>query len=509
MSVNRSNGSMAVDKSAMKYLSGVKNKLLINGKWVDSTSGKTFPVIDPRTEEVILQVADGNAEDVDAAVRAARVAFDKGPWPKMGGEQRGRIMMKLADLIEQNADELAALESLDNGKPVAIARAADIMLSAGHIRYFAGWADKIQGKTIPTSEWFGENLFAFTVHEPLGVVGQIIPWNFPLLMAAWKVGPALAAGNTIVLKPAEQTPLTALRLGELALEAGLPPGVLNIITGFGPTAGAPIVAHPLVDKVAFTGSTEVGQIIMKEAAAAVKNVTLELGGKSPLIVWKDADLNQAVELAHHALFFNHGQCCAAGSRLYVHEDIYDEFVALSAERARNKKVGDPFAADTEQGPQVDEDQLKKILKYVDLGRQQGARLIAGGHRFGSKGYFVEPTVFADVSDDMKIAQDEIFGPVQSISKYSTIEEIIERANNSSYGLAAGIIAKDINVINTLSRALRAGTVWVNTYNVFSHNVPFGGYKMSGIGRDKGEYALQHYTQVKAIYQKLEGEQAWM
>ncbi|KAG7675100.1 hypothetical protein Ndes2526A_g07854 [Nannochloris sp. 'desiccata'] len=493
-----------------RYLDRVKNKLLIDGEWVDSVPGETFDVIDPRTEQKILEVASANAEDVDRAVKAARKAFDEGPWPKMGGAARGRILLKLADLIDANADELAALEALDNGKPYSVARAADIPLSAQHIRYYAGWADKIMGETIPVDDWFGEKLFAYTLHEPIGVVGQIVPWNFATLMAAWKIAPALACGNTVVLKPAEQTPMTALRLGELALEAGIPPGVLNIITGYGPSAGAPIVEHALVDKVAFTGSTEVGQIIMKTAANhGLKDVTLELGGKSPLIVWKDADIDEAVKLAHNGLFFNKAECCAAASRLFVHSDIYDEFVSKSAELAMQRKVGDPFSDDTEQGPQVDSDQFKKILGYIESGKEQGARLVAGGRRMGDKGYFIEPTVFADVADDMKIAKEEIFGPVMSILKYDTIEEVITRANNTTYGLASGIVAKDINVINRLSRAIKAGTVWCNCYNVYDHAVPFGGYKMSGIGRDKGKDALKHYCAVKAVYHKLDNEQAWM
>ena len=427
----------------------------------------------------------------------------------MPAAARGRILFKFADLIDQHAEELADLESLDNGKPRSIARAADIPLSSKFIRYYAGWCDKIHGKTIPCDDWFGDNLQAFTYHEPIGVVGSIIPWNFPCLMLAWKIGPALACGNTVVLKPAEQTPLTALRIGEIALEAGLPPGVLNVVTGFGLTAGAPLVAHPEVDKIAFTGSTEVGQKIQASCAESLKNLTLELGGKSAVIVWKDVDIDFAANLCHNALFFNHGQCCAAGSRLFIHSDIYEALIDRLKQLAETKKVGDPFDAETEQGPQIDQDQFDKIMGYIDLGRQQGARLVCGGNRVGSKGYFVEPTVFADVTDDMKIATDEIFGPVQSILKYDSLEEVIARANNSNYGLASGIVSNDINVINRLSRALKAGTVWVNTYNVYDAAVPFGGYKMSGIGRDKGEYALDHYTQTKAVYQKLVGDPTWM
>lgn len=494
----------AVPAEVESYVKSVPTGLLIDGKFEAPVDGKTFDVIDPRTEQKILSMAEGGREDIDKAVRAARKAFDEGPWPKMTGKERGRIMARLADLIEKNAEELAHLESLDNGKPLFFSRVADVPLSADHFRYYAGWADKIHGQTISCDGPY----FAYTLHEPLGVVGQIIPWNFPLLMAAWKLGPALAAGNCVVLKPAEQTPLTAMRLGELALEAGLPAGVLNIVPGFGETAGAALTTHPLVDKVAFTGSTEVGKLIMKQAADSVKNVTLELGGKSPIIVYKDVNVDQAVEDAHFGLFFNHGQCCAAGSRLYVHADIYDEFVEKAGKRADTKKVGDPFS-DVEQGPQVDADQMNKILGYIESGKEQGARLVSGGGRLGDKGYYVKPTVFADVNDEMKIAKEEIFGPVQTILKYTDLNDVVTRANNNAYGLAAGVFARDLDVVNTLTRSLRAGTIWTNCYNVFDSAVPFGGYKQSGIGRDKGSYALEHYTQVKAVYQKLESPQPWM
>lgn len=413
--------------------------------------------------------------------------------------------MKFADLMEQHADELAALESLDNGKPLFMSKIADIPLAVDHFRYYAGWADKIHGKTIPNDGPY----FGYTLHEPLGVVGQIIPWNFPLLMLAWKVAPALACGNTVVLKPAEQTPLTAMRVGQLALEAGLPPGVLNVLPGYGPTAGAAITSHPLVDKVAFTGSSEIGRLVGKAAAEQIKPVSLELGGKSPTIVWKDVNVDKAVEDAHFALFFNHGQCCAAGSRLYVHEAIYDEFLEKSIARAKSRKVGDPFLDGVEQGPQVDADQFSKIMGYIDAGKREGAELVAGGARHGEKGYYIEPTVFANAHDDMTIAKEEIFGPVQTIMKYSSMDEVIKRANNSPYGLAAGIMAQDVDVVNTLSRSVKAGTVWVNCYNVYDSAMPFGGYKTSGVGRDKGEYALEHYTQVKAVYQKLPEGQTWM
>ncbi|GAB4814563.1 hypothetical protein N2152v2_001609 [Parachlorella kessleri] len=490
---------------SQQVLNKVPTQLLINGEWVDAVSGNTFPVLDPRTEQEIIHIAEADSADVDKAVAAARAAFDEGPWPRMGGAKRGRILNKLADLIEANADELAAIESLDNGKPLYMSKAADIPLTVACFRYYAGWTDKIHGKTIPTDS----SHMVYTLHEPIGVVGQIIPWNFPLLMFAWKVAPALACGNTVVMKPAEQTPLTALRVGQLAIEAGLPAGVLNVLPGYGPTAGASICNHKGVDKLAFTGSTDIGRIIARAGAERLVPVSLELGGKSPLIVWKDADIDQAVELAHFALFFNHGQCCCAGSRLYVHADIYEEFCAKAAERARTRKVGDPFQEGVEQGPQVDKEQLNKILGYIEAGKQEGARMLCGGGRHGDRGYFVQPTVFADVTDDMKIAREEIFGPVQSILKFESLKEVVARANDSEYGLAAGVVAKDVNVINTLSRSLKAGTVWVNCYNCFDIAVPFGGYKSSGIGRDKGEYALECYTQVKAVYQALDEDQCWL
>lgn len=486
----------------LSLLKTVTPKLLIDGKWSDASDGSTLPVIDPRTEQEVYQVAAGGAKDIDRAVKAARTAFDKGPWPKMTAKARGRIMYKLADLLEKHADELAKLETLDNGKPLFYSKVADIPLTIDHFRYYAGWADKIHGKTIPVDG----PMTAMTFHEPVGVVGQIIPWNFPLLMAAWKVAPALACGNTIVLKVAEQTPLTALKLGELALEAGLPPGVLNIITGLGETAGAALAGHKDIDKIAFTGSTEVGRLVGQAAGKNLKSCTLELGGKSPVIVCDDVDVDLAVQETHNALFFNHGQCCAAGSRLYVQDTIYDRFVEKSVEYAVKRRVGDPFT-EVDQGPQVDSAQFTKIMGMIEAGKKEGAKLLAGGNRLGTQGYYVEPTVFADVKDSMTISREEIFGPVQCITKFKSFDEVIERANSSNYGLAAGVFSRNINHINRLTRALRSGTVWVNCYNIYDSAVPFGGYKDSGMGRDKGEYALSHYTQVKAVYWPLE-EPAW-
>jgi aldehyde dehydrogenase (NAD+) len=470
-------------------------KLLINNQWVPSASGKTFPTINPSTGDEICQVAEADAADVEKAVKAARAAFNRGAWKKMAASERGRLLNRLADLMEQNADELARLESLDNGKPFSIALAVDVPASVSCYRYFAGWADKIHGKTIPIDG----DYFCYTRHEAVGVVGQIIPWNFPLLMQAWKLAPALAAGNTVVMKPAEQTPLSALRVGELIVEAGFPEGVVNMLPGYGPTAGAAIANHMDVDKVAFTGSTEVGHLIMRAAADSnLKRVTLELGGKSPNIVFADTDLDEAVEGAHFGLFFNHGQCCCAGSRVFVEEKIYDKFVEKSGVRATNRTVGDPFDPKTEQGPQVDQAQFDKVLGYIDSGRTEGAKLVCGGERVGDKGYFIQPTVFADVQDDMKIAKEEIFGPVMSIIPFKSVDEVVERANRTEYGLAAAVWTRDIKKAHSIADNVRAGTVWVNCYNVLDPRSPFGGFKQSGIGRELGEYGLQQYTEVKSV-----------
>jgi aldehyde dehydrogenase (NAD+) len=472
---------------------------LINNRWVPSESGKTFATVNPSTGEEICQIAEADAADVDKAVHAARRAFEHGPWRKLPASQRGRMLHRLADLIEKHADELAALESLDNGKPVSIAKAVDVAATVGCFRYFAGWSDKVHGKTIPVDGDF----FCYTRHEPVGVVGQIIPWNFPMLMLAWKLAPALATGNTVVMKPAEQTPLSALRIGELIVEAGFPEGVVNLLPGFGPTAGGAIARHMDVDKVAFTGSTEVGQLIMEAAAKSnLKRITLELGGKSPNIVFADTDLDEAVEGAHFGLFFNHGQCCCAGSRVFVEEKIYDQFVEKSGARAKRRTVGDPFDPKTEQGPQVDQIQFDKVMSYIESGRHQGAKLVCGGDRVGDRGYFIEPTVFADVQDEMKIAREEIFGPVMSIIPFKTADEVVDRANRTTYGLAAAVWTRDIKKAHAIANSVRAGTVWVNCYNVLDTRAPFGGFKQSGIGRELGEYGLQQYTEVKTVTVKL-------
>jgi len=472
-----------------------QTKMLINGIWQNAASGKTFETLNPATGEVIAKVAEGDKADVNKAVIAARHAFEKGPWKKMNARERGRILYKFADLVEQNKEELAKLESLDNGKPLADAMGADLPLAIDCYRYYAGWADKIEGKTIPINGPF----HCYTRHEPVGVVGQIIPWNFPILMQAWKLGPALATGCTIVMKPAEQTPLTALRVGELAMDAGIPEGVINIIPGYGETAGAAIAEHMDVDKVAFTGSTEVGKIIMKAAANSnLKRVTLELGGKSPNIVFADADMDAAVEGAFFALFFNQGQCCCAGSRLFVEGKVYDQFVEKLHTRVKKQRVGDPFDMKTTQGPQVSQEQFDKVMSYITSGKEQGAKLLTGGSRVGKLGYFIEPTVFTDVKDDMKICQEEIFGPVLSVIKFKDVEEVIERGNKNMYGLAAAVWTRDIGKAHRMAAELKAGTVWVNCYDVFDAAAPFGGFKMSGIGRELGEYALRNYTEIKTV-----------
>jgi len=473
-------------------------RLLINNRWVPSESGKTFPTINPSTGEEICQVAEADAADVDKAVTAARAAFE-GPWRKFRASERGRLLHRLADLIEKNADELARLETLDNGKPISVAKAVDVAKTVACYRYFAGWADKVQGKTIPIDGDF----FCYTRHEPIGVVGQIIPWNYPMLMQSWKLAPALATGNTVVMKPAEQTPLSALRIGELIVEAGFPEGVVNLLPGFGPTAGAAIARHMDVDKVAFTGSTEVGRLIMEAAAKSnLKRITLELGGKSPNIIFADTDLDEAVEGAHMGVFVNQGQSCCAGSRVFVEEKIYQQFVEKSVARARKRRVGDPLDPTTEQGPQVDQSQFDSVMGYIESGRSDGATLACGGEPVGNRGYFIQPTVFADVQDEMKIARQEIFGPVMSVIVFKDVDEVIARANRTDYGLAAGVWTRDIKKAHAVANAMRAGTVWVNCYHVLDTRAPFGGFKQSGIGRELGEYGLQEYTEVKTVTVKL-------
>jgi len=472
-------------------------QIFINNEFVNSVSGKTFPTINPSTGKKICDVQEGDKEDVEKAVAAAKKAFQYGSeWRNMDASKRGALIHKLADLVDRDAVYLASLETLDNGKPFSNSITVDVPAVGKMLRHFAGWTDKVQGRTIPVDG----NYICYTRHEPVGVCGQIIPWNFPAVCMAVKLGPALATGNTLVIKPAEQTPLTALYLAALVKEAGFPPGVVNVVPGYGPTAGAAITAHKDVNKVAFTGSTEVGKIIMEGAAKSnLKRVTLELGGKSPLVVFSDADLDYAVEWAHNALFFNMGQVCTAGSRTYVQEDIYDEFLKKVVARAKARTVGDPYELKNESGPQVDEEQFNKILEMIESGKKEGAKLECGGERLGTEGYFIKPTVFSDVKDNMRISREEIFGPVQQIIKFKDMEEVIARANDTTYGLAAAVFTKDIDKAMTFSSRVEAGTVCINCYHASSPAAPFGGFKMSGIGREFGEYGIQHYTEVKTVY----------
>ncbi|KAH9524559.1 Aldehyde dehydrogenase, mitochondrial [Bulinus truncatus] len=483
-----------ITKPEIKYA-----KIFINNEFVDAVSKKTFKTVNPTTEEVICEVAEGDKADVDKAVQAARDAFKLGsPWRTMDASKRQDLLIKLADLIERDRNYIASLETLDNGKPFSAAFDVDLELTIKCLRYHAGWATKYGGKVVPMDG----NFFSYVRHEPVGVCGQIIPWNFPLLMQAWKLGPALATGNTVVMKPAEQTPLTSLYVAQLAAEAGFPPGVINIVPGFGPTAGAAIATHMDVDKVAFTGSTEIGRLIPQMAAQSnLKRVTLELGGKSPQIVYSDSKLEQAIDFTHTGLFFNQGQCCTAGSRIFVEEKVYKDFVELATEKAKKRTVGNPFT-NVDQGPQVDSDQMNKILEMINSGKKEGAKLTTGGARVGDKGYFIAPTVFADVQDNMRIAREEIFGPVMQILKFKNDQELLERAHNTIYGLAASVYTQDIDRAIFLSNSLRAGTVWINCHNVFDTSMPFGGYKQSGQGRELGEYGIQAYTEVKSVIMKI-------
>ncbi|WP_372716348.1 aldehyde dehydrogenase family protein [Novipirellula sp.] len=488
-----------VPESLQSFLSSPK-KMLIGGKWVEAKSGKTFDVYDPATDQVVAQAAEGEAADVELAVVAARKAFDQGPWSKMGGSERSRLIWKIGELIEEHADELAQIETLDNGKPFAVAKAADVALAADMFRYMAGWATKIEGNTIPISLPYapGAEFHAFTLREPVGVVGQIIPWNFPLLMAAWKLAPALTTGCTVILKPAEQTPLSALRLGELIVEAGVPDGVVNIVTGFGETAGAAIASHDQIDKVAFTGSTEVGKLIINAATGNLKRVSLELGGKSPNVIYDDADLDSAIAGAADAIFFNQGEVCSAGSRLFVQKGVYDEVVAGVSEIAKNLKVGSGFDASTQMGPLVSREQFDRVTGFLKAGVAEGAEASAGGAALDRPGYFVQPTVLKNASDEMSVVREEIFGPVVAAMPFSDEAELVGQANNTAYGLAAGIWTRDISKAHRFAKAVKAGSVWINCYSVFDAALPFGGYKQSGWGREMGHAVLENYLQTKSV-----------
>jgi len=474
-----------------------QTKLLINNQWVDPIDGGTLETINPANGKVIATVATAGPKDVDRAVKAARTALEKGPWGKLDAADRGKLMFRLADLVEKHAEELAALESLNCGKTIVDSR-GDIGGVINTLRYYAGWADKIEGKTVPVRG----NFLSYTLRQPVGVVGQIIPWNFPLLMLAWKWGPALACGNTVVMKAAEQTPLSALRVGELALEAGFPAGVINLLNGLGEITGDAMVVHPDIDKIAFTGHVDTAKIIQKRAADTLKRTTFELGGKSPNVIFADCDMEKAVEGAFHAIYFHCGQCCTAGSRLFVERKIQAEFVERLAARAKVRKVGDPLDPQTEQGPQVSQEQLDKILGYIEKGQKEGAKLVAGGQRRGKEGFFVEPTIFDHVKDEMTIAKDEIFGPVVSVLPFDSFDEMLDRANRTHYGLAAAIWTQDINKAHEYAKGVKAGTVWVNCYHIVDTTTPFGGFKMSGQGRENGEAALEHYTETKTVTVKL-------
>ncbi len=479
-------------------------QLFIGGQWVEAESGRTFASVNPATGETLAEVAEADAPDIDKAVQAARRAFE-GKWSKVSARDRGRLLYKLAQLVESRAKELAELETMDNGKPIREALYVDLPEVIEHFEYFAGMATKIEGETIPVPG----RMFNYTLREPLGVCGAIIPWNYPLVMAAWKLAPALAAGNTVVLKPAEQTPVTALELGKLIQEAGFPEGVVNIVPGFGERAGAALASHPGVDKIAFTGSTEVGKKIARAAAENLTKVSLELGGKAPNIIFADADMEQAVNGALMGIFFNQGQVCTAGSRIFLDERIKDEFLARFRERAEQIRIGDPLDKQTQMGPQVSEEQLNKVKYYVAVARQEGATLVTGGEPPAlsgplAHGYFFRPTIFTDVKNEMRVAQEEIFGPVAAVITFKDEDELIQQANQTIYGLSAGIWTRDVTRAHRLAREIRAGVIWINTYNIFNAASPFGGYKQSGYGREMGKHAIELYTQVKSVWIDLSG-----
>jgi phenylacetaldehyde dehydrogenase len=476
-------------------------KLFINNQWVEAKSGKTLDVFDPSTGKVICKVAAADKEDVEEAVKAARAAFDGGEWSRLTPSVRGQLLWKIAELLERDFDAFVRLETIDNGKPLAFSR-GDVTLAIDMFRYMAGWATKITGETTPLSLGFPH--LSYTTREPVGVAAQIVPWNFPLLMAVWKLAPALAAGCSVVLKSAEQTPLSAFKIAELFQEAGFPAGAVNILSGFGETAGAALAAHPDVDKIAFTGSTEVGKLIVKAATGNLKKVTLELGGKSPVIVLPDADLDAAGAGAAAGIFYNQGQVCTAGSRLYVHKSAFDKVVGAVADRANAIKVGPGLDETNDMGPLVSDEQLNRVMGFFDSGRQEGARVVAGGERIGNEGYFVKPTVYADTNRDMRLVREEIFGPVIAAQPYDDddLDKIAALANDSDFGLAASVWSRDISKALKMAAKIKAGTVWVNSHNVYDAALPFGGFKQSGWGREMGQYAIQNYTEVKAVTVKL-------
>jgi acyl-CoA reductase-like NAD-dependent aldehyde dehydrogenase len=489
----------AKSSDALAFLKSGPKKLLIGGKWVPAKSGKTFETLNPANEEVLCLIAEGDKADIDEAVKHARKAFEEGKWPAMGPHQRTRCLLKIAELIDQHAEELAELETLDNGKPIFESKNIDIPGAAETFRYYAGWASKIYGETNPSDP----GMFNFTLREPIGVCGQIIPWNFPLLMAAWKIAPALACGNVVILKPAEQTPLTALRLGELILESGLPENVVQIVTGFGPGAGSSIAEHPDIDKVAFTGSTEVGKLILQASTGNLKRVSLELGGKSPNIVFPDADMQSAVFGSMLGIFMNQGQVCCAGSRVFVQESMYDQFTESLSQMAQGLTLGNPLETTTRMGPLVSKEQHERVLGYLDIGKKEGAKAKVGGAAGNQeRGYFVQPTVFTDVKNSMRIAREEIFGPVAAAIPFKDENDAVFQGNDTTYGLAAAVWTKDISRAHKIARSLKAGTVWINCYGMIDPMSPFGGYKQSGFGRELGRYAIDLYTQVKSVYTKL-------
>ncbi len=486
-----------------KFLAKKTHQLLIGGQWVDGLSGRTFDTFNPATGEVLGTVAEADPKDVDAAVAAARKALE-GPWAKLSPAEREKVLHKAADLLEARAEAFAQLETLDNGKPIREAKNGDLPLAIGLLRYFGGWPTKIHGETTPVSVPYypGSKFLHYTVREPVGVVGAIIPWNFPLLMAVERLAPALACGNAVILKPAEQTPLAALFLGELLLEAGVPPGVVNVLPGFGPTAGAAIAAHRGIDKVTFTGSTEVGREVVKASSGNMKRVSMELGGKSPNIVFADADLEAAAKGLFMGIFYNQGQCCSAGSRVFIERSKYPDMLAALAERAKTVRQGNGMDPKTHMGPLVSSEQRERVLSFIESGKKQGASLLAGGDAPAGPGYFVKPTVFGDVKDDMRISQEEIFGPVVSVMPFDDVSEVVSRANNTDYGLVAAVWTKDVKKAHLMASALKAGTVWINCYHFVDAAAPWGGVKASGYGREKGQYALENYTSLKSVWVDL-------